>query len=349
MTLPKVPSYSKGAINKAGEVLVANESDESALNILSEWRACHAYPINTFQKTLRDRISKLNLRENTIVAQRLKRMPTIIDKLKRYPKMKLSQMQDIGGVRAVVNTISDVRALAESYKNRNPNSRFEHRLLREKDYIANPRSEDGYRSVHLIYEYKNRVAPQYNGLFLEMQIRTKLQHTWATAVETMGIYLDQPLKSRIGEQKWIDYFALISSAFAHQEKLSLVPRYAHLSEKQTFEAIRVADKELQVLEKLSGFAVAANLIKEDKSKGFYRLIILNTKERSVNVQSYAKTNFEKAKLDYSEIEKRAAAGESLEPVLVAVGSISLLQKAYPNFFLDTTDFVRRVGRIVASR
>src|SRR5438270_828907 len=102
MTFTKVPSYSKATINKAGDSLADNEKHESALSILSEWRACHAYPINTFQKTLRDRISKLKLKENTIVAQRLKRMPTIIDKLRRYPNMKLSQMQDIGGLRAVV-------------------------------------------------------------------------------------------------------------------------------------------------------------------------------------------------------------------------------------------------------
>lgn len=37
-----------------------------------------------------------------IVAQRLKRVPTIAGKLLREPGMKLSRMEDVGGVRAVL-------------------------------------------------------------------------------------------------------------------------------------------------------------------------------------------------------------------------------------------------------
>lgn len=38
------------------------------------------------------------------VSQRLKRLPTIEDKLRRLPRMDLSSMQDIGGCRAVLDT-----------------------------------------------------------------------------------------------------------------------------------------------------------------------------------------------------------------------------------------------------
>jgi putative GTP pyrophosphokinase len=344
MAFPKVPPYSKSKINKAGRLLVADDPDDWELNILSEWRACHAYPINTFQKNLRDKINRLGFFGPPIVAQRLKRMPTIVDKLRRFPKMELSRMQDIGGVRAVVETTEDVYRLVHAYKNKNRKSRFEHKMRGEKDYIANPRSEDGYRSVHLIYEYKNRVAPDYDGLLLELQIRTRLQHNWATAVETLGIYLDQPLKSRKGDKQWLDYFALMSNAFAYMEELPLVPRYAHLSKVETFRAIAEADSNLQVVQKLSAIAFAARIITEQK-KGFYHLIVLNTGDRTVEIFSYAKTNFDEAKLTYAELEKRAAMGEKLEPVLVAVGSISLLRRAYPNFFLDTREFLARVQDI----
>src|SRR5687768_3312615 len=95
MSLPKVPSYSKGQLDRAGVALVKNENDEEALQLVSEWRAVHAYPINTFQKTLRDRIKELSFTGAPLVAQRLKRMPTIIDKLRRYPQMNLSRMQDV--------------------------------------------------------------------------------------------------------------------------------------------------------------------------------------------------------------------------------------------------------------
>jgi len=102
--------------------------------------------------------------------------------------MQLSRMQDIGGVRAVVNSIKEVRALQSEYQD---TKRFTHKLARENDYILDPKT-DGYRGVHLVYKYnntlaRNGLAAQYKGLAIELQIRTKLQHTWATAVETMGL------------------------------------------------------------------------------------------------------------------------------------------------------------------
>ena len=110
-------------------------------------------------------------------------MPTIIDKLKRYPNMKLTTMQDIGGVRAILNSVEDVYSLVSEYRE---SKRFAHELVDQKDYIQSPRDEDCYRSIHLIYRYRNSQAKNYNGLRIELQIRTRLQHLWATAVETMG-------------------------------------------------------------------------------------------------------------------------------------------------------------------
>lgn len=349
MALP--PDVSKGAINRAGNLLRDKGNDLNAileaLDLAGKWRACHAYPINTFQKTLRDKVKKLGLGENTIVAQRLKRMPTIIDKLRRYPDMQLARMQDIGGVRAVVESYDDVIRLVQEYTHLAPNSRFDHKLSGQKDYISEPRTEDGYRSHHLIFSYKNRKAPEYEGLLLEVQIRTKLQHTWATAVETMGIYLGQLLKSRKGDQDWIDFFALTSSAFAHIEGLPLVPRFDHLGRQETFREVARMEKKLGVLDRLSGFVVAANKIVEEPTQGYYQLITLNTDDYSVGIKPFSRKAFEQAKEEYALVEKRASEGEKLEPVLVAVGSIGQLRRAYPNFFLDSTEFVDQVRNIIA--
>ena len=269
-------------------------------------------------------------------------MPTIMNKLQRFPQMQLARMQDIGGVRAVMEDMVDVNRLIKEYKQPGSNSRFEHMLVGEKDYISVPRSEDGYRSHHLIYSYKNWKGPDYEGLLTEIQFRTKLQHIWATAVETMGVYLDQPLKSRRGDQEWLDYFALVSSAFAHMENLPLVPRFSHLNKKETFNEIARAESDLEVLDKLTAFVVAADRITQDKKMGFYHLIVLNTSEKTVSIHSFSKDKFEEAKSSYSKIEARAAGGEKLEPVLVGVGSFSSLRRAYPNFFLDAREFVRIV-------
>jgi ppGpp synthetase/RelA/SpoT-type nucleotidyltranferase len=344
-----VPKESKNQINKAGEILTRpNSSDEElewALDLADRWRACHAYPINTFQANLRLKLK--HYLHDPIAAQRLKRMPTIIDKLKRFPAMKLTTMQDIGGIRAILATTTDVYHLADEFKK---SSRLEHELVDEKDYIQNPRSEDGYRSLHLIYRYRNKRAPEYNGLRLELQIRTRLQHTWATAVETMGTFLGQALKSRQGDQEWLDFFAIVSSAFASQEKTPLVPRYAILAPEQTWRKVNRSEKRLHALDIMRGLSVAANAISKGRGSGkawFYHLIVLNSLEKTVRITPYDRDSIEQALLDYGNAEAKAAQGEKIEPVLVSVGPIERLRHAYPNFFLDINDFAERVKAIAA--
>ena len=347
MAFSPVPKESKNQINRAGQILVEDNPSKEELamarDLADKWRACHAYPINTFNSTLRNKIKDY---PDPIVAQRLKRMPTIIDKLKRYPTMTLTTMQDIGGLRAVLGSVADVYRLADAYRD---NTWFRHELIGEKDYIQHPRSEDGYRSLHLIYKYKNNRNPVYDGLRLELQIRTKLQHTWATAVETMGTFLGQALKSRQGDQEWLDFFAVTSSAFAYKEKTALVPRYKSLSRKETFSAVAKAEADLGALEKMGAFSAAVNEIVKRRGKGkswSYHLIILNSLEKTVQIKPYDRKSFKQAMNDYSQIEAEAAKGKKIEPVLVSAGPIDELRRAYPNFFLDIRDFARIVNEIV---
>jgi putative GTP pyrophosphokinase len=107
MAYISVPTESKSKINKAGKILTQdsffNTGYQEALDLANRWRACHAYPINTFQATLRQKVQACS--GEPIVAQRLKRMPTIIDKLTRFPNMQLTTMQDIAGLRAVLKML----------------------------------------------------------------------------------------------------------------------------------------------------------------------------------------------------------------------------------------------------
>ena len=74
------PSYAKGQVNRAGEILSARtrfDIDEYlwAYEVLANWRACHLYPINTFQALLRLKLKSIDT--NALVAQRLKRAPSM--------------------------------------------------------------------------------------------------------------------------------------------------------------------------------------------------------------------------------------------------------------------------------
>lgn len=350
MAFAPVPCVSKKKIDKAGAILAQDnrqhEEFEWAWELAGQWRACHAYPINTFQANLRTKLK--NYKEEPIAAQRLKRMPTIIDKLKRYPAMKLSTMQDIGGLRAILRDVKDVYGLTKEFED---SSRLAHELIDKKDYIQNPRNEDGYRSVHLVYKYKNRRVVGYDGLKLELQIRSKLQHMWATAVETMGTFLGQALKSRQGDQEWLDFFALVSSAFAHIENTPPIPRFSNLSKEDTFKAVAEAEKELKALLKMRGFSVAVDSIikKNGSGKGWaFHLIILNSLKRTVQIKAYDRVHFKQAVIDYGKVEEEAASGGMIEPVLVSAGPISNLRRAYPNFFLDIEDFSKKIHSIKES-
>lgn len=348
MAFAQVPNESKEQINKAGLALIKNPGDKVALSIADRWRACHAYPINTFQATLRIKTKKF--KGSVIVAQRLKRMPTIIDKLRRHP-MKLARMQDIGGVRAVLGSIKDVYKLASEYKDK---SRFGHELVDSltRDYIQNPRDEDGYRSLHLIYKYKgtNKKANKYDGLLIELQIRTKLQHIWATAVETMGTFLGQALKSRLGDKEWQDFFALTSSAFAVSEGMPPIPKHRMMTRDDIYAGIAKANEELRVLEKIRSYTKVVKIIDKfgtSKTGWSYYLVVLNSEDKTVQIKSYRRDAMERALKDYAKIEEKTLGGEKVEAVLVSAGGpISTLRQAYPNFFLDIKDFVDKIEAII---
>lgn len=339
------PKFSNGQINRAGEILASTTSrslqDRAfADEVLANWRAAHGYPINTFQATLRSKLKTID--NNAIVAQRLKRAPSIVLKLQRFPGMKLARMQDIGGIRAIVSSVARVRRIEQSYRA----SRFEHELVSSKDYLRNPK-EDGYRGIHLIYRYANQRAPDYDGLSLELQIRTKLQHAWATAVETMGTFLGQALKSGQGEYEWKTFFSMAGAALAIVEKTAPVPGYENCTVDELHEKIYESERSLRVSEKLSGFAIAADRITTERGQGGYHLIVLDSSNRTVSIRPYPVARLEDANRAYADIESRTKSGEAIEAVLVSAGPVDSLRKAYPNYFLDTQVFVGQLNKLTA--
>lgn len=336
--------FTKGQVNRAGNILISKgpfdvEEFLWANKVLANWRACHLYPINTFQALLRLKLKSID--GNALVAQRLKRAPSIIHKLERFEGMNLARMQDIGGLRAVVSSMSKLRKLEATYRN----ASFKHQLVSSKGYIAEPKP-DGYRSVHLIYRYSNPRAPEYEGLSIELQLRTTLQHAWATAVETMGTFLGQALKSGQGEKDWRDFFEIASAALALVEKCPVPPGFETLSSAQIFQQLAASEQKLQVLHKLNGFAIAANSITKERGQGAYHLVILDSTARTVIIRPFPQTRLDEANSAYAEIEARAKDGENIEAVLVSAGPIDALRKAYPNYFLDTQAFVRQISRLI---
>lgn len=337
-----LPNFTRGQINRAGAVLLdpsaAFQAQIESLALINHWRACHAYPINTFQATLRWRLRKVC--SDSLVATRLKRLPSISKKLSTNHGMQLARMQDVGGLRAVVNTVAQVRRLQEIYCE----GGLVHDLVGVDDYIESPKPS-GYRSLHLIYRYNNSLAPAYNGLSLELQFRTRLQHAWATAVETIGTFLNQALKSSEGPAEWLDYFKVVSSAFALIEKCPVAAQHSGWQPATIYKTVGSLGAKLDVKRKLNAFAVAANAISSHSTGGNFHLIVLDAVERTVSVSSFGKQRLEEANAAYAEAERIAAEHPDMQTVLVATSSIEALRRAFPNYFLDTKQFLNALARI----
>jgi ppGpp synthetase/RelA/SpoT-type nucleotidyltranferase len=328
------PQFSKNQVNKAGKALIdANTSTPdylSALAVINNWRSIHGHPLNTFQTTLR--IKGRQVDPHVLVAQRVKRLSSIEAKLARFPTMTLSQMQDIGGCRAILSAADDVRELVESYLK----SDLKHKLHTIDDYIDLPKPT-GYRGVHLIYSYFSDKVDTYNSLKIEMQIRSQAMHAWATAVEIVGIFTKQALKSSQGEEEWLRFFALMGSKLAAFEGTPAVPGTPTDPVELQEELSEVAHG-LDAVRRLRTFGTAPTILESPDSKGqHFFLLELNIEENKLEVSGYKSGDLDRAAADYLSAEK--AMGTKGDAVLVSVESLASLRRAYPNYFLDTDLFV----------
>jgi ppGpp synthetase/RelA/SpoT-type nucleotidyltranferase len=331
--------FSKKAVMRAGEQLLdeTKTPDEhaNAMDVLSNWRAAHAYPMHSLLMMLRKK--SVSTDKNAIVVQRLKRTPSILEKLSRYPEMKLHRMQDISGCRSIVSTIRDVEKLRDQIVN----SRTRHTLHKVDDYIKEPK-DTGYRGIHLVYKYKGEKSV-YEDYFVEIQLRSKIQHAWATAVEIVDTFTNQALKSSRGNQEWLDFFSLVSAEFSKLEKRPVGENVNHLDTNS--ESKRLANK-LNVAARLRAFSVtASHITKSDDSRTDYFLLELTQNAKAIQITKYKTADFDLATQAYLEREKQAQNNETYDVVLVAAGSMHALQRAYPNYFADSREFLKYLEKV----
>lgn len=337
-------SYSRNKIKQAGKILKEKESSKPeeilwAENVLTYWRTIHGKIISDFHQIVSRQALEINFK--AFIAQRLKRTPSIIGKLKRIPTIQLTTMQDIAGIRAVVNSMNELYALREALKKVIDN----HLFVDEYDYINNPKLS-GYRCIHLVYKYVDTPDSEFNGLLIEIQLRTKLQHAWATAVETMSAFLGTHLKFDEGQPKWLKYFALTSSAFSFLEKSNQVPKYDHLTREETFQQALYEFNYNHIEESLRGYTLAADFICNDEDiQNTYYLVELNIDTKKVMITTYHSDDLELANTKYTEREREIADNNTIQVVLVSTDSIHELRDAFPNYFLDTRDFLKNMQLI----
>lgn len=337
------PEHSVEKVNKAAKRLVSGDFEngvefDDCLEIINNWRASHAYPAQLFYITFKRRACKIN--KDAQVAQRIKRLPSIISKLIREDEMKLSQMQDIGGCRAVLKNVAQVRSLQTEIEK----LRWKHNRISPKDYITHPK-QSGYRGIHLKYKYQGAgTKGEYNGLKIELQIRTELQHRWATAVEAADTFTRQSLKSSRGSPEWQRFFALMSSIFAMREKTPLVPGTANSLLELTNE-IKALDKAHHITAMFSAYATVFPRVENSKDATYF-LVTLDPIARVAKILGFKKEESQLANSQYTAAEKSLPENSPTQVVLVSVSSIAALKRVYPNYFLDTKSFLEDVIKVI---
>lgn len=333
------PKYTKAQVRKAGKNFVSahidSEEFEASIPVLLNWRAAHAFPMQIILDLVRKNVLRIDSR--AISVQRLKRTRSITNKLFRESGMSLNRIEDIAGCRAVLDNIKFVSQTAKLLSN----SRTKNKLHRTRDYINNPKFS-GYRGIHIIFKYDGSKT-NFKGLAVEIQLRSKIQHSWATAVEVVGAFTNQALKASGGNEAWLDFFKYAGEEFAKLEDCPGNPVYDHLD---TFSAMTACIEQIGLFDRLRAFRVATKALTQDKEHGAgYFILLLDLDRLVVSFTRFGKSKLEQATDFYDSQEQLYREDPGKDLVLVSAESVKDLKKAYPNYFSDTEEFEKYIRKV----
>jgi putative GTP pyrophosphokinase len=318
------PGESKSRVNRAGESVRRGNASEEDIRIIDEWRAAHRAVLNTFQAILRTKTRFKNI----AVAQRHKRKRTIFDKLKRFDGMQLSRMDDVAGCRLIFEDISELYSFREIIHK----ARFKHKRKNDTDkydYIKKPKTT-GYRGIHDVYSYNvnSSTGRHLEGLLIELQYRTLVQHSWATAVEIIGFVTENQPKFERGDDRYLRAMSLASDILARAHENMLGPNN-DLSDKDLVERFLKIDDEIHLMRTLKG------INSTDKEISLNKNAILIFKETGdLEVRTYRDAT--EALRSLLKLEREIP---HTDIVLVKADTSDEVRLAFKNYFSDARDFI----------
>lgn len=302
----------KGDIDRLGEKIGSSKKVSSEdLDMLQEYRQTFQLPISHVFNFVLGTARKID--RSCIVTYRIKRIDTIVEKLHRFHEnpngsMKLSRMWDIAGCRCIFNSEDGAklyRLLDEVKKEYGADCKL-------KDYVAEPKSS-GYRSIHIYVKERETQKP------IEIQIRNKEQHNWATLVEIVDLLYGTQNKERSTNSRLGRFLCLYSKA-------------AEIDEQAFAEMLKI-EREMKVFEKMSKVLTGnyLNIRKQwlkQKQKGNYFVITANKKGSEI----ISFPTFAKAEVAY--YEKYLANSESnIVLTHLKTPDFEQISMAYSNYVL----------------
>jgi ppGpp synthetase/RelA/SpoT-type nucleotidyltranferase len=173
---------SREQINKLGKRLASDQpASEDDLNLLEELVVRHALALELARPRVNNLASDLGTAPLHIT-HRAKTTQTIIEKLCREHGMALARVQDLAGIRIVgaIRFDEQDRLAAEIVHRFPPDPRDAKIVDRRTD------PSHGYRALHVIV--------CLDGISIEVQVRTILQHVWADLMERLADRLGRQIR-----------------------------------------------------------------------------------------------------------------------------------------------------------
>jgi ppGpp synthetase/RelA/SpoT-type nucleotidyltranferase len=292
-----------------------------------EYRKNHLEPLSKTTIELQQWLAQFG--KEYFIAQRLKRKPQILRKLKRF-SVRLSQLQDIGGTRVIVEQNKDVEELVNFLKNKFQTSK-DLKVVRLTDYRGEGREDSGYRAYHLILERE--------GYKMELQIRSKIQHYWAETIERSSIIYGHHLKELEGHSDVIQYFKKLSDLFYEIEAgrnptAQLRTKVEELRNKAE-DIIQNAD-EKNIFSSYVNEGVTKDLEQKEKSLGTsglnYWIFVFNWNIGSFVVWDLITNNPKGAIEKYVEYENKYTSDNGFEVVLVGSSKVATIRQTHSHYF-----------------
>lgn len=191
--------YSNNDYKKLGDRIRADfeHITESDYEMLQYLRTSYKEPLSITFNFIEKLAHKVD--SDSVCTYRIKRIESIVSKLRRFPKMHVNRAEDIAGCRCILTSEEKVYELFNLILKKEKQLPFE---IQGKinDYISSPK-ESGYKSIHL------NVCVKGTNKRIEIQLRSLLHHSWATLVETTDLLYGLKLKE-IGQDSNEELFNL---------------------------------------------------------------------------------------------------------------------------------------------
>lgn len=199
----------------------------------------------------------------------------------------------------------------------------------------------------MIFKYKSKKHPELTQYNIEIQIRTQLQHCFATTVETLGMIDKESYKTGKGEFKTKRFLLLVSALFALKEKTKMPEQLAKVSPLEIAKEIEDIDNEQNITRKLQGVVVSIKEKKVNPDDDYYvlELTVKDDGKSNIKIMSF-KIGTDSLAEDFYRFREHETQKQKNESVLmIRSDKFVNIKSEYPNYFLDTQKFIKELSKL----